>query len=264
LVLGGIDFGATTKSVTDKKVAPKTVKKVAAKTVAATTTDRTVLAAVGPDRAGALTRTSANFRDGFALLPASGDEAIRVKEWYQRLRKDEPAEVWTGADASKARLMALTTPPRVLHLATHGFYLPAVSPVPMLQAGVALAGANRELADQAKDGILFALEAQGLNLDGTELVVLSACDTAKGSVDYSEGVYGLVRALRIAGARNVLVTLWPLNDGEARDFMDRFYQTWLSQTRSDPAQALRDTQLSYIQQNKLRDPRIWAPYILVE
>jgi len=77
-------------------------------------------------------------------------------------------------------------------------------------------------------------------------------------------VYGLVRALRIAGARNVLVTLWPLADGEARDFMDKFYSTWLSQTRSDPAQALRDTQLSYIKQDTLSNPRIWAPYILIE
>ena len=95
-------------------------------------------------------------------------------------------------------------------------------------------------------------------------MVLSACDTAKGSVDYSEGVYGLVRALRIAGARNVLVTLWPLQDGEARDFMVAFYRTWLSQTRSDPAKALREMQLSYVRQDTLRDPRIWAPYILIE
>jgi CHAT domain-containing protein len=93
------------------------------------------------------------------------------------------------------------------------------------------------------DGILFALEAQGLNLEGTELVVLSACDTAQGSLDYSEGVFfGLARALRTAGARNVLVTLWKLNDGEARDFMVEFYKTWLAQVRSDPAKALRVTQ----------------------
>ena len=106
--------------------------------------------------------------------------------------------------------MALTSPPRVLHLATHGFYLPGDAPEPMLLSGVALAGANRALAKNEDDGILFALEAQGLNLDGSELVVLSACDTASGTLDYAEGVYGLVRALRTAGARNVLVTLWPV------------------------------------------------------
>jgi CHAT domain-containing protein len=225
--------------------------------------DSTVLAA-GSGRSDALTRTAGTFGAGFAQLPASGDEAIEVKEWYQRLRKDEPAEVWSGADASKARLLAMTSPPRVLHLATHGFYLTGAAREPMLLSGIALAGANRELAGRGADGILFALEAQGLNLDGSELVVLSACDTAQGSLDYSEGVFGLARALRTAGARNVLVTLWKLNDGEARDFMVAFYKTWLSQIRSDPAKALRDTQLSYLKQDTLRDPRIWAPYILIE
>jgi CHAT domain-containing protein len=76
-------------------------------------------------------------------------------------------------------------------------------------------------------------------------VVLSACDTAQGSIDYSEGVFGLARALRTVGARNVLVTLWKLNDGEARDFMVAFYKTLLSKARSDPAKALRETQLSH-------------------
>jgi CHAT domain-containing protein len=125
--------------------------------------------------------------------------------------------------------------------------------------------ASRLKMMERADGILFALEAQGLNLEGTELVVLSACDTAQGSLDYSEGVFfGLARALRTAGARNVLVTLWKLNDGEARDFMVEFYKTWLAQVRSDPAKALRVTQLSWLEQDKGRDPRGWAPYILIE
>jgi CHAT domain-containing protein len=206
----------------------------------------------------------ATFPGGFAELVASGEEANEVREWYRRLRKDEPTEVWSGADASKARLMALKSPPRVLHLATHGFYLAGESREPMLLSGIALAGANRELSSTSADGILSALEAQGLNLEGTELVVLSACDTAQGSLDYSEGVYGLARALRTAGARNVLVTLWKLNDGEARDFMVEFYKTWLAQVRSDPAKALRETQLSWLKQDNRRDPHVWAPYILIE
>jgi CHAT domain-containing protein len=190
------------------------------------------------------------------------DEAKEVKGWYELLRADEPAEVWTGADASKARLMALKAP-RVLHLATHGFYRPNESREPMLLSGIALAGANRELAGSGADGILFALEAEGLNLDGTELVVLSACDTAQGGLDYSEGVFGLARALRTAGARNVLVTLWKLNDGEAHEFMVDFYKRLLTQNHSDPAKALRDTQLSWMKDNR-RDPRAWAPYVLIE
>jgi CHAT domain-containing protein/Flp pilus assembly protein TadD len=241
LALGGIDFG----------LAPAEAQKPSSVVYAA-------------DNSGAVTRAAGSFRNGFARLAASGDEAMEVKEWYQRLRRDEQAEVWSGTDASKVRLMALKSPPRVLHLATHGFYLANETRDPMLQSGVALAGANRALADKSGEGLLFALEAQGLNLEGSELVVLSACDTAQGSLDYSEGVYGLVRALRTAGARNVLVTLWPLNDGEARDFMISFYKNWLSQVRSDPAKALRETQLEYLKQDKVRDPRVWAPYILIE
>jgi CHAT domain-containing protein len=139
----------------------------------------------------------------------------------------------------------------------------------MLLSGIVLAGANRAVAGSGNkatgnEGLLFALEAEGLNLDGTELVVLSACDTAKGNVDYSEGVFGLARALRTAGARNVLVTLWPLDDQLARDFMVDFYGNWIGQTHSDPARALRGTQLSWIKYRDRSDPRIWAPYVIVE
>jgi CHAT domain-containing protein len=147
----------------------------------------------------------------------------------------------------------------------------------MLLSGVALAGANRELAGAGRDGLLFALEAEGLNLDGTELVVLSACDTAKGDLDYSEGVFGLARALRTAGARNVLVTLWKLKDGAAHRFTVDFYKNWLTQKHSNPAKALSDTQLSWIKQHDrlvalgegvyrraAPKPRAWAPYVLIE
>jgi CHAT domain-containing protein/Flp pilus assembly protein TadD len=244
LALGGINFDAG-----DAGAARKDKGKVS--------DDR------GLDRS-AITRASRTFRDGFAKLPRSRDEVNEIGETYRLMRKDEVAEVWLGADASKSRLMSLKSPPRVLHLATHAFYLEGETQEPMLLSGIALAGANRELTGADTDGILFALEAQGLNLDGTELVVLSACDTALGHIDYSEGVFGLARALRIAGARNVLVTLWKLDDGEARDFMMHFYKIWLSQPQSDPARALRDTQLLYLKEARSRDPRIWAPYVLIE
>jgi CHAT domain-containing protein len=92
------------------------------------------------------------------------------------------------------------------------------------------------------------------------------CDTAQGSLDFSEGLYGLARAFRIAGARDVLVTLWPLNDGEAPDFMKAFYREWLAQTQRDPAAALRAVQSSYIDSDNpaRRNPHVWAPYILIQ
>jgi CHAT domain-containing protein len=139
----------------------------------------------------------------------------------------------------------------------------------MVLSGVALAGANQGMTGrrsaEGEDGILYALEAQGLNLEGTELVALSACDTGKGTVDYSEGVYGLVRAFRTAGVRRVLMTLWPVDDAMARDFMTRFYAHWLPD-QGEPALALQKTRLEFLHHADptRRDPKVWAPYVLVE
>lgn len=160
----------------------------------------------------------------------------------------------------------------MLHLATHGFYLrdrPLGVERPLVMSGLSLAGANQGLRGKVgrddEDGILYSLEVLGLNLHGTELLSLSACDTGRGVVDYAEGVYGLVRAFRIAGARRVLMTLWSVGDRHAKDFMVQFYERWLQQPVSDPARALRETYLAYIDhpQPELRDPRVWAPYVLV-
>jgi CHAT domain-containing protein len=157
-------------------------------------------------------------------------------------------DVWEKKEASEARLLAQAPPPRVLHLATHGFYHAPTKPLhrPLVLAGVALAGANAALQDGRRDGILYAIE-EDLNLEGTELVVLSACETAQGQIEYGEGVSGLVRASRTAGARNVLVTFKPVSDQGASAFMRRFYHYWLAQQgRSDPAAALRAAQLEAI------------------
>jgi CHAT domain-containing protein len=254
LALGGIDF-ETQAAVAEGRPAE------GAEAVVVAVAENALLGSRGGSawqKARRLTRES--LRSGFKPLPASREEIERVATAYRKLRRDEPVETWFGAQASEDRLKAQPRPPRVLHLATHGFYLPDTGKVerPMLLSGVALAGANRALSGQGEDGILYGLEAQGLPLEGTELVVLSACDTAQGSLDYGEGVYGLVRALRIAGARQVLVSLWPVNDGEARDFMDAFYKAWLNQERSDPAAALRQVRLAYIAHRNpgLRNPRV--------
>ena len=209
----------------------------------------------------------------FKALAETGKEAEEVKNAYWSYW-NIPSQVWLSADASEARLKTLATPPRVLHLATHGFYLSEKSGIvdrPMVLSGLALAGANQGLKGKVgpdgEDGILYALEVQNLNLEDTELVALSACDTGQGALDYSEGVYGLTRAFRTAGARNVLMSLWPLGDQSAREFMGRFYRNWLNGPKpKDLALVLRETQLSLIQDENasFRDPKIWAPYVLVE
>jgi CHAT domain-containing protein len=209
----------------------------------------------------------------FKALAETGKEAEEVKNAYWSYW-NIPSQVWLGADASESRLKTLATPPRVLHLTTHGFYLSEKSGIvdrPMVLSGLALAGANQGLKGKAgpdgEDGILYALEVQDLNLEDTELVALSACDTGKGTLDYSEGVYGLTRAFRTAGARNVLMSLWPLGDQSAREFMARFYRTWLNGPKpKDLAVTLRETQLSFIQDEneQLRHPQVWAPFVLIE
>ena len=97
-------------------------------------------------------------------------------------------------------------------------------------------------------------------------MTLSACDTAKGMVDYSEGAYNLARAFRIAGASQVLITLDPLYDQYASEFMVDFYTAWLARADGDAAIALRETKLAWATgDNALRaDPRAWAPYMLIE
>ena len=203
----------------------------------------------------------------FEALKETGHEVTEVDNRYWNDSKI-PSQVWRGADASERRLKALTTPPGVLHLATHGFYLSDNEKLientanrPLVLSGLALAGANQGLQGKngpdGEDGILYALEVQDLNLEDTELVALSACDTGKGTLDYSEGVYGLTRAFRTAGARNVLMSLWPLGDRSAREFMARFYRTWLNGPKpKDLAVTLRETQLSFIkdENEQLRDP----------
>ncbi len=148
-------------------------------------------------------------------------------------------EEYFGADASERRLRAVPAP-RILHLATHGFVLPPDAGSPgiaaMDLAGLALAGGRDTLRAWQRgtqpaagnDGILTAREAASLDLHGTELVVLSACETAAGEAAVGEGVFGLRRGFVRAGARNLLLTLWPVPDAETTVFMQDFYRRLLA------------------------------------
>jgi len=203
----------------------------------------------------------------FNSLRFSKIEVESIKMFYQLSQQKTPL-IFTESNASEYQIKNLADPPHVLHLSTHGFYLKSIEDVmerPMLLSGLALAGSNLGLkgkkGPENEDGILFAIEVAGLNFSGTELVVLSACDTAKGFIDYSEGVYGLLRAFRLAGAHNIIMTLWSLQDQSASDFLISFYKTWLSKSNMTTLKALRQTKLSFIKQNK--DSSLWAPYVMV-
>jgi CHAT domain-containing protein/tetratricopeptide (TPR) repeat protein len=197
--------------------------------------------------------------------------------------------MYTGSMALKEALERARSP-RVVHLATHGFFLansatadksaPGARPAgqpgqpalrdPMLRSGLFFAGADRTRAGERpapdlEDGVLTAYEASQLHLQGTELVVLSACETGLGQQANGEGVFGLRRGLQEAGAESVLMSMWPVPDQETQELMTLFYQQWLGGL--DAHEALRRAQLKEretVRQRYGRDlPYYWGAFVLV-
>ena len=212
----------------------------------------------------------------FGPLPGVGDEIRALKSLLPQatfLMKQQATE------AAVKRISA----PGILHIATHGFFLQDVDeksekPLlaarggddvrlgkwaarvanPLLRSGLALAGANQGSSGD-DDGILTAMEAAGLDLWGTRLVVLSACDTGVGEVKNGDGVYGLRRALVLAGAESQMISLWPVSDRSTRDLMAGYYQRLLAgQGRSA---ALRDVQRQMMRSKSRGHPYYWASFI---
>ncbi|WP_433307541.1 CHAT domain-containing protein [Actinoplanes sp. CA-030573] len=133
---------------------------------------------------------------------------------------------------------------------------------PLLRSGLALAGANTWLnggtpPEDAEDGLLTAADVAGLDLQGTELVVLSACQTGLGEIRTGEGVFGLRRAFVLAGARTLVMSLWSIPDEETALLMRMFYRGMLA--GAPRAQALREAQLRL--QATRPDPFYWGAFI---
>jgi CHAT domain-containing protein/uncharacterized protein YfbU (UPF0304 family) len=174
----------------------------------------------------------------------------------------------SGKEANENRLRALKAP-RVLHIATHGYYLtePGLLKDPLLRSGIMLSGAAPTLQKRiGAYGVFSGAQMAGLNLSGTELVFLSACDTALGTVREGEGVAGLGQALFTAGAQNVILTLWAIPAGQSTvDFVTRFYATWLKPGAKDGVKAissaLREVKLEFLK--KRRPPLEWAGFTLI-
>jgi len=191
----------------------------------------------------------------FAPLPGAGREALAIQSLFPEAR------LLAGRDATESALKHVDAP-SILHIATHGFFLPAQAGArarnPLLLSGLALAGANRRQGGD-DDGILTALEASGLNLWGTQLVNLSACDTGVGEVSNSEGVYGLRRAFVLAGAETLVMTLWPVGDYVTRQAMTAFYAGL--KRGLGRGEALRQAQLEMLKQSGKEHPFYWAGFI---
>ncbi len=170
--------------------------------------------------------------------------------------------------------------PRILHVATHGYFFQDI-PVdkdnnrflgmdmkqvvqdPMLRSGLLLTGANKTLKGEVtsgENGLLTAAEASMLDLKETELVILSACETGRGEVKKSEGVYGLRKAFSDAGAQNIIMSLWKVDDEVTQEFMTLFYEIWLNK-KTSIREAFNKTQLEI--KAKYPQPYYWGAFILV-
>jgi CHAT domain-containing protein/tetratricopeptide (TPR) repeat protein len=215
--------------------------------------------------------------DPFTPLPAAAKEGQRVADLLSTTMKGR-VTLLTGSYATEDSLKHLSPPPRVLHLATHGYFcskatysdVSQMTESPLLYSGLALAGSNRTIENPAtaatltEDGILTALEISGLSLMGTDLVVLGSCRAGLGTVQQGEGVYGLRRAFQLAGARSVIMSMFDVPDMTARDLMTRFYTDWLSGTTK--SKALRNAMLAELEARRQRHgaahPLFWGGFVL--
>ena len=243
------------------------------------------------NRGSAVALRSLEMRDlqsiSFLPLPGTAAEAAALEK-----RAGKFAKVFLGANATEAELRQVNSP-HVLHLATHGFFLPEVelggqelNPLqrgeeipkgklvnPMHRSGLALAGAETTLQAWARgevpptenDGIVTAEEAGGLKLDGTWLVVLSACETGSGQARAGEGVMGLRRGFIQAGTQNLLMTLWPISDETTVEIMLDFYDAALKS--GNAPQALADVSRDWLvklrkERGLLDAVRLAGPFIM--
>ncbi len=171
-----------------------------------------------------------------------------------------------GPKATEDALYNLSGP-SVLHIATHGFWSKSTSSSSfnstnaLLNSGLLLAGVenyyNTTPPPETADGILTAFEAQNLDLEGTDLVILSACETGLGDISAGEGVFGLQRAFRSAGAQSTITSLWKVDDAATRDFMISLYQHYLK--TNNKYEAFRHAQLETME--KYPDPMYWGAFI---
>jgi len=231
----------------------------------------------------------------FAPLAGTLQEVQELSHlWSMPEIPEERARVLVGRDASEPTFKKEAHGYRVLHLATHGFFLgdscspapagtrsvgglvnasstrPAATPAenPLLLSGLALAGANRRqsAAPNEDDGILTAEEVASLDLGGVEWAVLSACDTGIGQIKSGEGVFGLRRAFQVAGARTVIMSLWSVDDEATRVWMRALYEGRF-QKRLTTADAMRAASAAVLRNRRAKglstNPFYWAAFVAV-
>lgn len=222
-------------------------------------------------------------RDGaWPELPGTAKEVNDIKAQFEKNKIT--TQSYLKKTATEENLKALSgKSPQVLHIATHGFFLPnaekkrkenafisdnaySLAEDPLLRTGLILSGGNyawsgKTPIDGVEDGVVTAYEIAQLDLSNTELVVLSACETALGDVKGNEGVFGMQRAFKMAGVKKMIVSLWKVPDAETAELMTLFYQNWLASNNINNAFAEAQ---STMRKKYPNDPYKWAAFVLVE
>ena len=231
----------------------------------------------------------------FTPLDASRAEVDRIEALWNTVRTQGGSRggalKLTGSEAREEAFKSLAPGRRIVHVATHGFFVDASctaampgakartpAPLwggsdeapednPLRLSGLAFAGANRREEAAAtvnrEDGILTSEEIASIDLSGVEEVVLSACETGVGNVVHGEGVLGLRRAFEVAGARSLVMSLWPIDDHATRAWMTRFYESRLE--GASTAAAARDASLDVLGALRARrmppHPFFWGAFV---
>jgi len=205
----------------------------------------------------------AQFHDlEFPQLPGSAAEVEDIHAAWLRWNRTEAASLLTGDAATRTAFLSQAANHRVLHIATHAFLLDKScgNGNPLLHSGLVFAGVNKSRAAS----ILTAQQIASLDLSGVDWAVLSACNTGNGELRDGEGVLGLERAFRVAGARNVVMTLWPVDDDVTRRFMHQLYAQRIGQNAT-PSDAAWNASRMLLRQRRANHqsthPWYWAGFV---
>lgn len=211
----------------------------------------------------------------WSSLPGTAEEVKKLRQLFAD--NAITTNTFTQQQSNEEALKGLSgRSPQLLHIATHGFFLPgnknetldpgnvyASAEDPLLRSGLVFSGANHAWSGKppvqgAEDGIATAYEISQIDLSGTELVVLSACETALGAVQGSEGVFGLQRGFKMAGVKKMIVSLWQVPDKETAELMTLFYTNWLSGKTIEEAFRFAQAEM-----RKKYSPFYWAAFTLI-
>ncbi|HBH85224.1 MAG: hypothetical protein A2X05_05960 [Bacteroidetes bacterium GWE2_41_25] len=222
---------------------------------------------------------------GFMFLDGTLSEVQKIEPLINKM--DIPTQVFSGDEATEESFKSFNNnnSPICLHIATHGFFFPKPAVLhqiqgtrsvskenlyrtaenPLFRSGLIFAGGNHvwkneEIPPDIEDGVILASEVAEMYLPNTRLVVLSACETGLGEIKGSEGVFGLQRSFKMAGAGYMIISLWQVPDYQTSELMNKFYESWISgQPIHD---AFRNAQ-NFMKSKYPGMPSVWAAFVLV-